>query len=665
MKYLYEVVPSAKEGESAIYRSRMVQENGRLLQNDPQNGATTLYELLKHSASEYSTQPAFGYREVVETYKEDIVSNGATKKFTYHKFSDYRWMSFLELDETLVLLSKALNHIGLKAQDKATFYAPSTYRWMALAYAMTYRRVVVATVYDTLGEEGLLHGLNQCESPALYLTADQFPLLRRLHGRTTHLKVILYSGKVTEGMDLIAEFPNFKCYSWDELLEMGRANPVDPDPPRPEDLAVIMYTSGSTGPPKGAMLTHSQLVAHVAGIRQLTAGMILQQDKIISFLPLAHILAFILTTFCVASGIRVGFATPRTLMDSGVRNCRGDLNALRPTLLPGVPQVFDTIRKDVLNKMEGAGAGMRLAFYAAMALKRVCLKFGFHTGWLDRIFFAKLSQATGGCLRMGVCGGAPLSGQVADFFETTMFPIFQGYGMTEMCGLGSIVHSTSDMPRSSVGQINPAFELKLVDVPDAGYFATDGVGELWVRGPSVSSGYFKNPEATGEAITSDGWLRTGDIVSLDGDGCLTIIDRRKNLVKLCNGEYIAVEKLESIYRNSLYVQAICLFADSYLRRPVAIPPRPRQLRRRQRPPTPLDLADASGNPQFTQAVFQSLMAEAKKLNLNPSEKLAAVFLSGEEFTPQTKLLTPSQKLNRRAIQARFKKELETLFKAAR
>lgn len=532
---------------------------------------------------------------------------------------------------------------------------------------MTFRRVVVATVYDTLGEEGLLHGMNQCESPALYLSAEQLPILRRLGSRATHLKTVIYTGETS--MDLKAEFPGYRCYSWEQLLALGRDHPATPTPPKPDDLAVIMYTSGSTGPPKGAMLKHSQLVAHVAGIRRLTRGMIFQQDIVISFLPLAHILAFMLNTYAVTCGMRVGFATPRTLMDSSVRNCRGDLAALKPTVLPGVPQVFDTIRKDILNRVNGASPVMRTVFHFAMAAKRFLASAGLPTGWLDQLVFKKLADATGGHLRLGVCGGAPLSAEVSDFFDTAMFPIYQGYGMTEMCGLASLVHSASDMPRSSVGQINPAFDLKLVDVPDAGYFARESTGELWVRGPSVTSGYFKNPEATDEALEADGhWLRTGDIVRIDGDGCLTIIDRRKNLVKLINGEYIAIEKLESVYRNSLYVQSICIFANSFLRRPVAIiqPSLPALVNfaKANALTPPRDLADVSGNEQFTREVYQSCLAEAAKLKLNPSEKLAAVFLSPEEFTAESNLLTPSQKLNRRVIQAHFQTQLDTLFESA-
>ncbi|KAJ9068574.1 long-chain fatty acid-CoA ligase [Entomophthora muscae] len=534
---------------------------------------------------------------------------------------------------------------------------------------MSFRRVVVATVYDTLGEEGLLHSLNQCESPALYLSAEQLPILRRLCGKTSHLKNVIYTGNLPTGMDLKSEFPDYKCYSWDELLDLGRDNPTSPDPPKPDDLAVIMYTSGSTGPPKGAMLKHSQLVAHVAGIRKLTHGMIFQSDVIISFLPLAHILAFILNTYAVSSGIRVGFATPRTLMDSSVRNCRGDLAALQPTLLPGVPQVFDTIRKDILNKVDGANPIMRTVFYVAMAAKNFFKEIGLPTGWLDQMVFNKLAAATGGRLRMGVCGGAPLSSEVSSFFETTMFPVYQAYGMTEMCGMGSLVHCDSDMPRTSVGQINPAFDIKLVDVPDAGYFAKESVGELWVRGPSVTSGYFKNPEATAEAIEADGnWLRTGDIVRIDDDGCLSIIDRRKNLVKLSNGEYIAIEKLESVYRNCVYVQSICIFANSFLRRPVAIvlPNLPALVNyaKANGLTPPRDLSHVSGNAQFTQEVFRSCMAEASNLKLNPSEKLAAIFLSPEEFTAESKLLTPSQKLNRRVIQDHFQADIDKLFESA-
>lgn len=134
MKYLYEVESSSKEGEGPVYRSTMMREADRPLHCDPENNATTLYELLKHSASEFADQPVFGFRDILETYAEKKMCGGEEKTFTFHQLSDYRWMTFGEFDETLVLLSSALHHIGIRAQDKVTFYAPSTCKWISLAY---------------------------------------------------------------------------------------------------------------------------------------------------------------------------------------------------------------------------------------------------------------------------------------------------------------------------------------------------------------------------------------------------------------------------------------------------------------------------------------------------------------------------------------------------
>ncbi|KAJ9081563.1 long-chain fatty acid-CoA ligase, variant 2 [Entomophthora muscae] len=467
-----------------------------------------------------------------------------------------------------------------------------------ISVAMFFRRAVVTTVYDTLGEEGLLHGLTQCESSVLYLAAEQLHILRRLSGKTSYLKNVIYTGSLPSGFDLKAEFPDYKCYSWDELLDLGKANPTSPDPPKPDDLAIVMYTSGSTGPPKGAMLKHSQLVSAVAGMRHVFLKMVDHQDVYISFLPLSHILAFISNTHAVVRGIRIGFSSPRTLMDSNVRNCCGDLTALKPTIIASVPQVLDTIRKDILNKLNGKSPSM-----------------------------GQLSAVTGGRIRLGICGAAPLSAEVSSFYESYMFPVYQGYGMSETCGVGSIAHADLPMSHSSVGQLLPSVEIKLVDVPDAGYFAKENVGELWMRGPCVFSGYFKNPKATAEAIEADGkWLRTGDIVRIENDGRISIIDRRKNLVKLINGEYIAIEKLESVYRNCIYVQTICIFANSFLRRPVAIVlpnlPALANYAKTNGLTPPRELTEVSGNEQLTQEVFQACMTEATNLKLNSSEKLS-------------------------------------------
>ncbi|KAJ1952437.1 long-chain fatty acid-CoA ligase, partial [Linderina pennispora] len=250
-----------------------------------------------------------------------------------------------------------------------------------------------------------------------------------------------------------------------------------------------------------------------------------------------------------------------------------------------------------------------------------------------------------------ITGGAPINKNVQRLMTAALCPMIQGYGMTEMSGLVS-VQLPSDTTLGNVGPPSPSVECKLVDVPEAKYFAKNNQGEVWLRGPSVFKGYLHNDKETKETVTEDGWVKTGDIGEWTERGELTIIDRKKNLVKLVTGEYIALEALEATYKNSLFVNNICVYADSHMSQPCALVNIDGNLIAQMADDNnipyqnPSELATSK---QFIAAVLSDLQSVAKHNHLAKQETLAAVSIDAELWTPENGMLTAASKLKRTDI----------------
>ncbi|KAJ2618906.1 long-chain fatty acid-CoA ligase, partial [Coemansia sp. RSA 1694] len=362
----------------------------------------------------------------------------------------------------------------------------------------------------------------------------------------------------------------FSVSTIDEVHDLGKASPVEPALADGQDIALVMYTSGSTGKPKGVLISHQGVMSVAGGIHEFIQPYLeFYNDVVLSYLPLSHVLAFFVDVYCIYSGLAVGYGTPRTLTDESVRECQGDIKALRPMVMLGVPQVWNTIRAGMLKQVDKSSWLVRKLFYSAVELKNTLRGYNMPHNFMDSIVFKKTREATGGRLKFVITGGAPINRNVQKLMTAALCPMIQGFGLTEASGLVA-VQLPSDSSFNNVGSPCPSVEMKLVDVPEAKYFARNGQGEVWIRGPSIFKGYLDNDELTKETVTEDGWLKTGDIGEWTEQGQLSIIDRRKNLVKLVSGEYIALEALESTYKNSLFIHNICVFADSRMTQPCAI-----------------------------------------------------------------------------------------------
>jgi long-chain acyl-CoA synthetase len=294
----------------------------------------------------------------------------------------------------------------------------------------------IVTSYATLGEEGLTTSLTQTHAKAIFIDPDLLPKLTIPLKIAPDIKFIIYNDQHPISQSdidkLRASHDNLTILSLSELQNLGQKNPVEPVPPHPEDLCCIMYTSGTTGTPKGVPLKHRNVIAAIAGLDTIFAEYVGPTDSVLAYLPLAHSFEYAFENACLYWGVSMGYGSPRTLSDTSMRNCHGDIKTFRPTILVGVPAVWETIRKGIEEKVGKLGFVKRNTFWDALWLKAwLCEWFLPGSGVLDRVVFRGVKEEMGGRLRACFNGAGPLGKGTRRFVSFAAVPLISGYGLTE------------------------------------------------------------------------------------------------------------------------------------------------------------------------------------------------------------------------------------------
>ncbi|KAI0100233.1 acetyl-CoA synthetase-like protein [Nemania sp. FL0031] len=663
------------EGESRPYR-HVKAKNGLLTRPSPE--VATVYDLFTTAAKNYGNKAAIGSRTLIETHIEtkkvpkvvDGVKTEVDKQWTYFELSPFKFLTYKEYETRALNVGAGLRKLGLEPGDILHIFASTSANWLCMSHGCASQSITIATAYDTLGPDAVKYSLTQTEAKAMYTDPHLLKTAAHALKDAKDVKYLVYNDSTNMPIseDELAKFKashsHLTILSYSELVALGAENPVPAVPPNPTDLCCIMYTSGSSGTPKGVPITHEGLVAGITGLYEVIAETVSSKEVVLAYLPLAHILEMSVENLVIGMGGTLGYGSPRTLADTSMRNCAGDMRELAPTVMIGVPQIWETIRKGIEGRVNSGSALTKNLFWAAYKLKSLLVSTGLPgSAVLDALVFNKVRQLTGGRVRFLFNGGSGISEGTLQFMSIVLAPMVTGYGLTETCSNGSLGCPLQWTP-NAIGPAPPSLELKLVSLPDLGYSATSKPpqGEILLRGLPVAKGYFKNPEETEKAYTSDGWFRTGDIGEIDSVGHIKIIDRVKNLVKLQGGEYIALEKLEAIYRGSVYVNNIMIHGDSSQPRPIAIvAPNERQLADLAKS-LDVDHDEMHHNKKVRDAVHSDLIVTAKKAGLSGIEMVSGVIVVEEEWTPVNGLVTATQKVNRRAIRDRYKTQIQKCMK---
>ena len=557
-----------------------------------------------------------------------------------------------ELLDQIRDLSLGLGTLGMQRGDHVALLSESRPEWLVADLAILTAGAVTTPIYPTLPVEQVEFILKDCGAGIVIVsTAAHAAKVLSVASSLPELRaVVVMDGGNEPGRGLVVSMSEVSGRGHRRILDGWGVAKEFQDVARsirPDDLATIVYTSGTTGEPKGVALTHGNLMSNVAGVIEVLN--LEPTDVSLSFLPLSHAFERIVSYVYLTTGVSVVFAES---MDTVAR----DLLTVKPTLMTGVPRVFEKLHARVFEKGRESGGVKRAIFEwaagVAVAHGRALERRGTPTSLLrvqaaiaDRLVFSKVRDRIGGRLRYSVSGSAPLNVNIARFFLGAGIPILEGYGLTETAPVLSVT-PLADVRFGTVGPALPNVELAI---------AADG--EILARGPNVMSGYHRRPGDT-EAAMAGGWFHTGDIGSLDANGYLTITDRKKEVLITSGGKKIAPQPIEERLRAHALVGEAVLLGDKRHFPAALIVPDFAKLG------AALGVDADAARTRVTDAAVRALyeqVVSAVNGDLAQFERIKKFELLAQEFSVATGELTPTLKFKRRVVEEKFRRQIDAIY----
>ncbi|KAG7377614.1 Long chain acyl-CoA synthetase 7 peroxisomal [Phytophthora pseudosyringae] len=578
----------------------------------------------------------------------------------------YEWVT---LSEFLVAVDNCAAgmscELGLQRGALVGIFSKNRYEWSVVEHSTSRMTYTLVPLYDTLGPTAVLYIINHTEMKVAFCAKEQIKTLLACIKDCPSVGVIVQFEDKIDGEDVsLARANKVSLMTLDQLMEIGRANPVGADPPLPDDLCTICYTSGTMGDPKGVMLTHSNMIASILCFIEITP--LYESDVHLSFLPLAHCFERNVQAHIIAKGGCIGY------YQGDVTKLLEDMAELRPTVFPSVPRLLNRIHDKITQGVAAAGRLKKLLFDQAYAAKKEYLAEGYYThAFWDRLVFDKLKMVLGGRVRYILSGSAPLSKEVKEFMAIVFCcPVLEGYGLTETAAVVSC--AMADMPMTRhVGIPVSGAQVCLEDVPEKHYSARDTPcprGEILTKSGHVFKGYYKQLDLTNEVLDADCWFHTGDIGQWNPDGTLTVIDRKKNIFKLSQGEYVSPERVEGVYGQSPFVAQVFVHGDSFKNYVVGIVvPDPEfvaawaEKQGLKGEEASLENLCAPGNKTLLSVVQEDMRQLALAAKLLPFERAHKLRLHVEQFTPENGLATPTFKPKRFELIKHFSDVIDEMY----
>jgi long-chain acyl-CoA synthetase len=596
-------------------------------------------------------------KTICEAYIRRTKSEGERVGFRYKKDGQWKEVTFSEHFETSKRLACGLLHLGLKKGDRVNILAQTSLHWSEFDMAILCGGGITVPVYPTSTPEDTTYIINHSEAQILFV--DDFKNLQKIAeiaGSCSKLKKVIVNFQVRAG-DIKAPF---EIIHWNTLYDLGLNNEGSlairveaiMKELRPEDIFTICYTSGTTGIPKGVVLTHAAVGSVMDDVETAMRGHVTNHEQLLTFLPMSHIFGKWESLTPYYLGWCCNFAES---LDTLVAN----LSEVRPTLWVAVPRIFEKVYVKIQTQVEQGSSAKRKLFHWAIDVgkkvveleskgKRPGLPLLLQYETAKRLVFSKIINRFGGRIKFCVSGSAPLAPEIQMFMHAVGIPVYEGYGLTETCA-PVCVNLPEANKFGTVGRIFPEVLVRIADD-----------GEILIKSQKNFKEYYKNPEATAEAIR-DGWFYTGDIGSIDADGYLRITDRKKDLIKTAGGKFIAPQKIENIAKGQKILSQIIVYGDQ---KPFAVAlitlNQELAIQYAQSQKILYDqYTDLLKNPEMIRIVNDAM--EAVNSHLARYETIKKYILVPKEFTVEDGDLTPSLKIKRKQICQKFKKELEALY----
>ncbi|KAG9390534.1 AMP-binding enzyme [Carpediemonas membranifera] len=618
---------------------------------DPQIRITTLWENWQSASRRYYDRPFCGCRETLP--------DGSLGDFVFRGMKDVR--------KQIKKLSTVFSSFGLQAGDRLSIFSPNAPEWVLAEQAANRSSIITVPFYDSLTAREinfiLAHAAVSavvCSADRAHTTIDALTMDTGMPDDIVVKHLIVIQDRATLDTNLLAALASLEdrgvavSFLYEAINSVTDITP--PNPPKPSDVASIIYTSGTTGVPKGVVLTHSNFIASAVGYYTHGIPQLNENAVYFSYLPLAHVLERAI----FAVGI---YVTGTVCFYSGsLDNILSDLALARPNVFVGVPRVYTRIFDGVMKKVGAESMLKQSIFKLALKYKMARMR---RTGAILSVFdkiFEEFRAGFGNNLQLFISGGAPLSEKVQEFMSAAFSAHFiQGYGLTE-CVAACCVQHVGDTSVTNVGPAVPNMELKLAPVPEMGYEGGNA-GEIMLRGPAVFGEYYHNDEETRRAFDEEGWFATGDIARFVDGKKVSIVDRKKNIFKLSQGEYVSPENLEAIYGNAALVDQMWVHGSSDESKLVAVISVDL--------PTVVEMLGCATeeaakivdgqDPRLVARLTEDFDKYRAEEKLPSFMRIAAFHLTSELFDPSNELLTATFKLRRNKLGEYFEDEIAALY----
>ncbi|XWS50081.1 hypothetical protein CRYUN_Cryun12cG0057700 [Craigia yunnanensis] len=619
----------------------------------PIPGMESCWDIFRMSVEKYPNNPMLGRRQIV---------NGKAGK--------YVWQTYKEVYDIVIKVGNSIRSCGVEEGGKCGIYGANCPEWIMSMEACNAHGLYCVPLYDTLGAGAVEFIICHAEVSIAFVEENKISeLFKTFLNSTKYLRTIVSFGKVTNEQKAEAEKYDLAIYAWEEFLQLGENKQFDLPVKKKSDICTIMYTSGTTGDPKGVLISNDSIVTLIAGVKRLLERVNEQltvKDVYISYLPLAHIFDRVIEELFISHGASIGF------WRGDVKLLVEDIGELKPSIFCAVPRVLDRIYSGLLQKISGGGLLKKTLFNVAYSYKfrnmRKGRKHGEASPICDKVVFSKVKQGLGGNVRLILSGAAPLSAHVEEFLRVVACcHVLQGYGLTESCA-GTFVSLPNELSMlGTVGPPVPNVDVRLESVPEMGYdaLASTPRGEICIKGNTLFSGYYKREDLTNEVLI-DGWLHTGDVGEWKPNGSMKIIDRKKNIFKLSQGEYVAVENLENIYGLVSDIDSIWIYGNSFESFLIAvINPNMQALERWAADNGASgDFDSVCQNPKAKEYILGELTKIGKEKKLKGFELIKAVHLDPVPFDMERDLLTPTYKKKRPQLLKYYKSVIDNMYKSA-